>query len=553
MSEKTASSIWLARLFPLAVALAWLADYLFWGHPDGISFPFFIALALGLGFWLARQTDAAAHRRALWLLAPIAFFALMSILRAELMTVLLSRLLVLFFMALLAASFLGGRWPEYGLGDLIDKLVTFVPKGLGRYRAARDEQESQQAGWRQAAPILRGLLLAAPLLLIMGSLLASADPFFGEWLDDVFSFLDIDNLAEYLLRAALILILANLLLGAFYYAFHASQDDKLLGENKPILTPFLGFTESATILGSLNLLFVAFVGFQFQYLFGGERNISFSGYTYAEYARRGFGEMVFVALLALLLFVLLSQVANREGPSQRKIYSWLGAGMFALVAVILVSAFQRLLLYESAYGYSQIRIYSHVFMIWLGLLLGAIVLLEIRSKQRAFGLAMLGAVVGFTATLGLVNVDGFIVHANLERARQGADMSSSFSSPGGGRYEVDRDYVDLGYLGTLSNDAVPALVAEFEQAQAEENQALMTYAAVGLLCHAERNQSYPVPANWQSWTLSGARARSAWLDLQDNGTFKSLDYDMHQNSQGQVLLSIAESEFDCGYIGHFQP
>ena len=161
MSEKTMSTPWLARLFPLAVAVGWLADYLFWDKSVGISLPIFIALALGLGFWLARQNEIKAHPRSLWLLAPIAFFALISILRAEPMTVILSRLLTLFFMALLAASFRGGRWPDYGLGDLIDKLVTFVPKGLGRYRAARDETQTEQSGWRRAAPILRGLFLAA--------------------------------------------------------------------------------------------------------------------------------------------------------------------------------------------------------------------------------------------------------------------------------------------------------------------------------------------------------------------------------------------------------
>lgn len=553
MSEKMMSNPWLARLFPLAVALGWLADYLFWDKSVGISFPIFIALTLGLGFWLARQDEVAAHPRSLWLLVPIAFFALVSILRAEQMTVILSRLLALFFMALLAASFRGGRWPEYGLGDLIDKLVTFVPKGLGRYRATRDETESEQSGWRRAAPVLRGLLLAAPVLIVLGSLLSSADPFFGDWLEDLLSFLNIENLAEYLLRAGLILILANLLLGAYFYALQASRDESLVGENKAILDPFLGFGESATILASINLLFASFVAFQFQYLFGGERNINFAGYTYAEYARRGFGEMVFVAFLVLLLFIVLSQVAKRESAGQRKAYSGLGIALFALVAVILASAFQRLLLYESAYGFSQIRVYSHVFMIWLGLLLAAIVVLEIRGNQRAFGLAMLGAVVGFVATLGVINVDGFIVHANLERARLGADMSINSSGPGGGRYEVDRDHVDLGYLGTLSSDAVPALAVECERAEAEEDQALMTYAAVGLLCHAERSQSYPAPAHWQSWTLSSARARAAWQRLEDNQAFNSMDYDMRRNSQGQVLLSIAESEFDCGHIGQLRP
>jgi hypothetical protein len=540
MSDKAVSVPWLARLFPLALALGWLADYLFWDKPGGISFPLFIALALGLGFWLARQTGAAAHRHALWLLAPIAFFALMSVMRVELMTVLLSRTLALFLMALLAASFLGGRWPEYGLGDLIDKLVTFVPKGMGRYRAARDEQEGKQSNWRWAGPILRGLLLAAPILIVLGSLLASADPFFGDWLDDLLSFLDIENLAEYLLRIALILIVANLLVGVYIYALQASEDRKLIGEAKPILSPFLGFGESATILGSVNLLFAAFVIFQFQYLFGGERNINFAGYTYAEYARRGFGEMVFVAFLVLLLFILVSQVAKRESRTERRTFSWLGVALFALVAVILASAYQRLLLYESAYGFSQIRIYSHTFMIWLGLLLAASVVLEIKENQRAFGLAMLGAVLGFAASLSLINVDGFIVHANLERARLGYVLSGD---PDSYRYQE----VDFDYLVDLSTDAVPALAQEFYRAVADEDLQLQTLSAAALICHAARNDGYADFQQWQSWQASGSRAARIWADLQQNEAFAALDFRVEWHLANWARLYFGALEFECGY------
>jgi hypothetical protein len=335
-------------------------------------------------------------------------------------------------------------------------------------------------------------------------------------------------------------MVTNLLVGAYYYALQASEDDKLVGEAKPILSPFLGFGESATILGSVNLLFVAFVTFQFQYLFGGERNISFAGYTYAEYARRGFGEMVFVAFLVLLLFILLSQVAKRENATERRTYSWLGVALFALVAVILASAYQRLLLYESAYGFSQIRIYSHIFMIWLGLLLAAIVVLEIKEHQRAFGLAMLGAVVGFAATLGVINVDGFIVHANLERARLGYELNGEAEAY---RYQG----VDFDYLMDLSTDAVPALAQAFNRAVAEEDRQLQALSAAALICHAARNDGYADFQYWQSWQASGSRAAGIWADLQENEAFAALDFRVEWHLANWARLYFDGLEFECGY------
>ncbi len=45
------------------------------------------------------------------------------------------------------------------------------------------------------------------------------------------------------------------------------------------------------LLGSINLLFAVFISVQFAYLFGGERNIAAQGFTFAEYAHRGFFEL----------------------------------------------------------------------------------------------------------------------------------------------------------------------------------------------------------------------------------------------------------------------
>ena len=36
-----------------------------------------------------------------------------------------------------------------------------------------------------------------------------------------------------------------------------------------------------------------------------------------------------------------------------------------VAAVMLASAFQRLLIYEGVFGFTELRLYSHVFMIWL--------------------------------------------------------------------------------------------------------------------------------------------------------------------------------------------
>ncbi len=110
--------------------------------------------------------------------------------------------------------------------------------------------------------------------------------------------------------------------------------------------------------------------------------------------------------------------------------------MVALVGVMLVSAFQRLLLYEAAYGFSRLRMYTHIFMIWLGVLLAVVVVLELLRRERLFPLAALLASIGFAATLVLINVDGSIVRQNVRRAPLGEGL-------------------DVAYLASLSTDSAP--------------------------------------------------------------------------------------------------
>jgi len=187
------------------------------------------------------------------------------------------------------------------------------------------------------------------------------------------------------------------------------------------------------------VLFIAFVIVQIRYLFGGSANISQTGYTYADYARRGFGELVGVAVLSLLLYLTFNAITRRESKAAQVGFTALSVLLMANVLVILASSLMRLLMYEDAYGFSELRTYTHVFIFWLAALLVATAVLEVVRRRGTFGLALVLTIVGFTATLGVMNVDGFVTSQNIARISHGYDL-------------------DVDYLSTLSTDAVPTMV-----------------------------------------------------------------------------------------------
>ena len=361
---------------------------------------------------------------------------------------LLNLSLTLFFMAVMAMTYIGGQWLSFGIADYAANFFQLIGGMVSLPWLVRPDKKHQEehTGFRnwlkKAQPAIRGVLLAIPVLLIFTALFSSADLVFAKRISDLAANLKLENLPEYIFRGVLILLIGYFFSGVILYAAKRSSSLNLIGKEKPVISPFLGFMETSIILGGVIALFSAFVLIQVEYFFFGQTNITLQGFTYSEYARRGFGELVAVAVFCIALIKGLSEVSRIDSPMKRKVFTGFTASLVALVLVILVSAFQRLYLYEAAYGFSRSRAYAHVFIIWLGILLVSLVIMEIIHRQRAFANIVLLFIIGFAVSLNLLNVDKFIASNNINRAVQGEQLDTS-------------------YLSTLSSDAIPALVNSF--------------------------------------------------------------------------------------------
>ena len=65
----------------------------------------------------------------------------------------------------------------------------------------------------------------------------------------------------------------------------------------------------------LDLLFLAFVALQGAYLFGGQDTLAAGGMTYAEYARRGFFELLVAAFVVGGLVLAAEATVRGARPS----------------------------------------------------------------------------------------------------------------------------------------------------------------------------------------------------------------------------------------------
>lgn len=477
----------------VSLFLGWFFDYLFWEKSIGVNYAFFLTASLLGGFIVLLAEGYRPHSRSLWALIPFFFFATLTFLRREQLTQFLAYSFSLFSLGVLASTYHSGRWAQYILPDYVYRAIILIVGVLQRpaqyfFQLKRNPNPAAQK--TPIGAILRGLTLALPIVLCFGSLLASADLVFGKMINDLF---DIDDfIFETIPQIIRIAFYAVLAAGVFLYTFSKDRDIKLAGEDAPLVKTILGFTESSIVIGSVSVLFLLFVIIQFQYFFGGQSNIGVEGYTYSQYARRGFSELNLVSLFSLLLIIGLNILTHHETEKQRITYSSMSIFMVALVMVILVSSYQRLELAIDWHGYSRLRLYPRTYLVWLGALLITIAGLQIARKERYFTFAVVLASLGFAAHLSLLNVDQAIIKHNIPRFLEGKNLN-------------------VGHLSSLSADGVPALIEEFNN----PNYPAELHEGIGavLLCYINSNtikyNDFRPDDDWRSFNLSSWEAYNA--------------------------------------------
>jgi hypothetical protein len=290
-------------------------------------------------------------------------------------------------------------------------LVDSIPRGPGR---------------ESAGAAARAVGLSALLLLTFGALFTSADAAFAR------------IAGEILLPEAPGLLPARIFVGVVVLA--GTGGLVLAGRSRmELLSPSfsdlwtrsprrsLATIEWAVPLALLDALFAAFVLVQIAVLFGGREHVlETTGLTYAEYARAGFFQLVWIAVLVLGV-IAASVRALREDPRRRLLKVLLGV-LCALTLVVLVSALRRMELYEAAYGLTRIRVAVYAVVLWLGgvflLVMGAGAARNAAWLPRAVLAFSVVALLAFNVS----NPEARIAASGVERWRVTGELDTHYLS-----------------------------------------------------------------------------------------------------------------------------
>lgn len=442
------------------------------------------ALAGGVVLWmLSRNRATPVSRETWWLVGGAMLFAAMLVLRdAEALAVfcLFGAILLLGFAAGRGAMAWATRANFVDVAAAAVRTVALVLMGpiswsTGNARKPAVDQRASTNVWpKRVRTAARGTAMALPPLLVLMALLTSADPMFERVLHGAL-FTGIEPLLEHLAFAGLVAWFTSGYLRAFLL------DDNAVMDRVRIPRPSVAPTEITIALSLISILFVVFLAVQVRYLFGGSELVEVTaGLSYAEYARRGFFELVAATVFVVPVLLIADWAAAEDEDAGKRVMRATSTVLVLLLVGVLASAAYRMWIYQEAYGLTEDRVYGTAFMLWLTVVLGWLALTVLRGRRRGFVFG--AAVAGLTciASLHIVNPHALITRVNIERASKGAE-------------------VDAGYLRTLSADAVPTLIAR-----------------VGVLPETERcavtqmlkkRWSGERTGGWRTWNLSDARAR----------------------------------------------
>lgn len=438
---RTKQREWLFLL--TCLILGFLANISFLYGKIGISYIIFIAAFYTVLF--VRFEFTFEHRRiglllmaGIWLLAGSFLFFDSTIFYGLNQLVIPA---VVFFHIVLITSPAKLNWGKLSFirlvtGKLADALryLTNYLHYIGR-TIVRSRRRVKNRTLRQ---ILLGILLAVPILVIVVPLLMAADAVFQQAMENLFFFRIDMNFVEIGFRLAFTVIAAIFFFSIFQVIGKKTKREVEIREtpNKKNLPGIV----ATTILIILNAVYVLFIAVQFPYFF---HEGLLDGFTYADYARRGFLELILVTLINWTILLVFLKRVKEESGKQKRILQILYSALIVASGILLVSAWQRLTLYEAAYGFTIDRLLAHFFMAFLFVIF-AYTLIRVWLENLPILHFYLICSFLFYVMLNAVNLEETIVENNMER------------------YAVTGK-VDIHYFNTLGAEGVKGLVQLYEQ------------------------------------------------------------------------------------------
>ena len=416
---------------------------------SGITFPLFTFGTIIYFILCMKKLDVTVKKYSIFYMICIELLGLSTCLTDSWVIILFNKFAIFFLVIifLLHNFFENKHWnfvdhiKAYFLATLVP--IIFVGKPFAdfiHYRKIKSVSGEEKKKSKIIYVVL-GVIFSIPLVVIVLALLISADAVFENVFASMFEEMNIFTITQ---DAFLMGILFAIVFFGAYMLISFMGTFKL-NESKQEKTGFEPLL-AITICSILSFIYVIFSGIQVVYLFigSGANFILPNDMTYAEYAREGFFQLLFVCLINLF-FVLMGIHLFRES----KVLKTLLCLITSCTYIMIASSAMRMLLYIQ-YKYLT---FLRVFVLWALLVIALVmigVMISIFKKDFNFFRYSTVVVISLYIILSFARVDYWIAKVNIDNMEYETQYEFFEGT------ELYDDYYYLIY--NLSYDAAPIIL-----------------------------------------------------------------------------------------------
>jgi hypothetical protein len=441
MEIKIGKSDWLFLIVCLLLGI--LAEESFFRGEVGISYLVFVMSFYLVFFWKFRKYPFSHQRLGylivccIWLLS-VSYFMNDNPLFKVLNILVIPGLVIIHLVLITSPKNI--KWNQLSFIALIFSKLLGILKYNAKFSAVLGAGAKHGVGgdkWLVWKKILIGVVISFPVLLVVLKLLMAADSEFERIVGGIPEWFTVVD-AEGVIRVIIVLIMTLGFFG-FMQVLLIKQISVIKQQDHTGRFQLDGVI-SITVLVLINMVYILFTLVQFKYFFSGTLQGNF---TYAEYARKGFFELLFVTLINLSITILVLTFVQRTNVLIKRVTQIMLTILVLSSSVMLSSAFLRLSMYEEAYGFTFTRVLVHTFMIFLVIIFAYTLVKIWVEKLSLLHFYFISSLIYYTA-ITVIDLDKFVVKENIDR------------------YETSGK-IDVYYLNQLSYTGVEGLVNLYKE------------------------------------------------------------------------------------------
>lgn len=416
-----------------ALAFGILYTFCMYQNSNGITYPVMIVGAYGVLFWMLKRLSIE-WKRGSWFLAAAAVLLGIAACRTadHLLIMMIKTAEFLLAVIFVMHQFYDDR--EWSIGKYLSSMVIYLCCVIAAtvypfFQGKEFFKKANLKKYKTASRVLLGLAAALPILLTAGLLLGQADAVFGaivvQWMEKI---LNVWNL---------FIMISMTAFGAFgvYCLICGACMDQISGEEKMVRTHEP--VTAVTCMSAVALLYLFFSGIQVIYLFLGKGSLP-EGVTYSSYARQGFFQLLFVAVMNLVMVLM-----NLKFFKKSRFLNGVLTVICGCTYVMIASAAYRMILYVGEYHLTYLRILVLWFLLLLACMMVGVVILIYKNRFPLFGWCLVLISVFFVG-FSFMRPDRIIAEYNVGHVKEWSDSDFTYMTQ------------------ALSADAVPVVLKALE-------------------------------------------------------------------------------------------